>query len=324
VADKLRQMDAQRQLLHAKRNEILRLKQDYQYGILELEDEAQRLMKQARIHASPQGLKNREIELVLQNIQRRLAYSAALEKPLHWIDDAAEELLFLQRRASIDLHVKDIAGRMDFEKQVNEMDHALDRSRLTPDRLSADPRSSAPPSVEAIGKRLLEQTKSAATAPDDRQNQEIMAEVCSGNLMRAAELSTLSPKAARCLAESDAKHLFLNRLAELSSPAARKLSEWGGHWLCLNGFERLSPDVASHLFTWRGQWLSLNGLSELSAEAGMHIVPWNGQQLELMGLRKPTGVEYLEQWEAAGGRLFVPDAIRREIDRRRAGQSGRS
>jgi len=322
LAHKLSETEGLRQALQAKRNEILHVKQDYQYGILELEDETKRLMKQGRIDSVALALKNQEIELLLQNTQRRLAYSEALEKPLQWINGASEELLYLQRRASIDLQMKNIAEGIDIKRHLSEIDYALERYQPTLGRLSVDTISAKPPSLEAICKRLLEQSKSMVMAPGDHRNQEIVAELCSGNLTRASELSKLSLKGARCLAESDAKQLFLNRLAEMPPPAAKKLSEWPGQWLCLNGFSRLDSDVASHLFEWQGQWISLNGLSEISAEAGKHMARWNGRQLELMGLRKPTGLEYLVQWEAAGGRLFVPDDIRWGIDSAGAGRRG--
>jgi hypothetical protein len=115
--------------------------------------------------------------------------------------------------------------------------------------------------------------------------------------------------------------LFLNRLPGLTPAAAVKLCEWPGQWLCLNGVTRLPPELASRLFAWPGDWISLNGVSEVPDEAAKHLAGWKGRQLELMGLRKPTGIEFLAQWEASGGRLFVPDDIRREIERiRRKGR----
>jgi len=105
----------------------------------------------------------------------------------------------------------------------------------------------------------------------------------------------------------------MNRLSRVSPAAAKKLCEWPGQWLCLNGIPRLSPDVAMHLSGWTGERISLNGLSELPVEAAASLAGWKGRQLELMGLRKPTGIEHLVQWEAAGGKLYVPDNLRKEI-----------
>jgi hypothetical protein len=183
----------------------------------------------------------------------------------------------------------------------------------------------AGPSLEAVAKRLIEQAKLTGVTPNDERNQEIVEEVCSGNLTRAGQLSKLSLKGSRCLAESTAKQLFLNRLTEISPLAAQKLAEWPGDWLCLNGLSKLDADVAARLCAWQGSWMSLNGLRELSAEAGKQMAGWNGRQLELMGLlHGSSGIDYLVQWEAAGGRLFVPEPLRRTIDPAVGNASGNS
>ncbi len=321
---KLRDVDELRQLLQSKKQEISKIKQDYQYGIFELEDETRRLLKQSRIDSLALARKNSEIELLLQNIQRRQIYSETLERSMQWMDAASEELLYMKRRASIDVLVATLAEGIDMQRRLSEMDQALQKFQPTPSRLSIDPRSIAAPSVEATGKRLIEQAKLMAVSPNDDRNQEIVAEVCSGNVMRAGELSKLSLKGARCLAESTTKHLFLNRLTEMSPLVAQKLAEWPGEWLCLNGLSKLDAEVAARLFAWQGSWISLNGLRELSIEVGKQVAGWNGRQLEFMGLQKPFGMEYLVQWEAAGGRLFVPEALRRTIDPADGNTSGNS
>ncbi len=312
-ADRLAAVDRLRQALQSKRNEILRIRQDYHYGIIELEDDVKRLMKRSRIESFPQAMKNPEIEPLLRNIQRRQTYLEALEKPLDWIEGASEDLLYLKRRAELDLLVKDVAEGLDLQRQLIGIDRALETHQPSPVRLAIEPSAAAAPALEAIGKRLIEQARLPGWSAGDRRDREIEAEICEGNLSRTAELSTLSLKGARCLAESDAKHLFLNRVAEMSPLVAERLSQWPGEWLCLNGIARLDPQAATHLFAWRGQWLSLNGLGELSDESGRRLAAWSGQQLELMGLRPAAAVGHLAQWEAAGGRLFVTDAIRSAI-----------
>jgi hypothetical protein len=314
LAARMTEVDQLREILQAKKDQILQAQQDYRYGILELEDEARRLFKHARIDSLAQALKCNEVEALLRSIQRRQVYWEALDKPLGWIESASESLLYLNRRAAMDLLLKDVAAGIDIKKHVHAIDQALEGCQPTPERLGVDPGSIAPPSLEVITKRLVEQAKSPGGLPGDRRGQEIEAEVCSGNLSRAAELSTLSLKGARCLAESEAKQLFLTRLAEMTPPVAEALSKWPGEWLCANAVARLDPEAAAHLFAWRGEWLSLNGLGELPAEAGKHLAGWSGRQLELMGLRKTAGAGYLAQWEAQGGRLFVPDVIRSAID----------
>ncbi len=217
LAVRMTEVDQLREILQAKKEKILQAQQDYRYGILELEDEARRLFKHARIDSLAQALKCNEVEALLRSIQRRQVYWEALDKPLGWIESASESLLYLNRRAAMDLLLKDVAAGIDIKKHVHAIDQALEGCQPTPERLGVDPGSIAPPSLEVITKRLVEQAKSPGGLPGDRRGQEIEAEVCSGNLSRAAELSTLSLKGARCLAESEAKQLFLTRLAEMSS-----------------------------------------------------------------------------------------------------------
>jgi hypothetical protein len=311
---KLREIDVLRQVLLAKKEEILLLQQNYQYGILELEEEAARLIRRAGIDSLPQALKNHQVELALKSIQRRLAYRDNLEKPLRWIDLGSEELLYLQRRATFDLQLKKIAEGIDLASQMAEIDSALIAYQPTAEKLSINNFVPLKPPLEVIWRRLAEQAKHVDITAEDQRNLDIVAEICSGDLGRLAELSRLTLRGARCLAESGAMQLFLSRLSGMSPAEAGKLCEWPGQWLCLNGVTRLSPELASQLFAWPGEWMSLNGLSEIPAEAGKYLAGWKGRQLELMGLRKSTGIEFLAQWELSGGRLFVPNEIRREIE----------
>ncbi|MGE5255089.1 MAG: hypothetical protein ACM3KE_00365 [Hyphomicrobiales bacterium] len=318
---KFREIDSLRQTLLAKKEEILALQQNYQYGILELEEEAARLIRRGSFDSLSQGLKNHRLELALQSIQRRYSYRDNLERPLHWIDLGSEELLYLQRRALFDLQLKDIAEHIDMTTHMADIDSALRRYQPTAEKLSINSSAPVQPSMEVIWRRLAEKARHVETSAEDQRNQDIITEVCSGNLGRLSELSNLTLKGARCLAESGAMQLFLNRLNGMAPAAARKLCEWPGQWLCLNGVTRLTPELAGQLFAWPGQWMSLNGVSEMPDEAASHLAKWNGRQLELMGLRKSTGIRYLAQWEASGGRLFVPVDIRREIELfRRTGQ----
>jgi hypothetical protein len=319
---KLREIDSLRQTLLAKKEEILALQQNYQYGILELEEEAARLIRRGSFDSLSHGLKNRRIELALQSIQRRCSYRDNLERPLRWIDLGSEELLYLRRRALFDLQLKDIAEHIDMAAHMADIDSALMRYQPTAENLSINCPAPLQPSLEVLWRRLAEQSRHVETSAEDQQNQDIIAEVCSGNLGRLSELSSLTLRGARCLAESGAMQLFLNRLNGMTPVAARKLCEWPGQWLCLNGVTRLTPELASQLFAWPGEWMSLNGVSEVPDEAARHLAKWDGRQLELMGLRKSTGIKFLAQWEASGGRLVVPAGIRREIELyRHTGQS---
>jgi hypothetical protein len=311
---KLREVDALRQALLAKKDEILQLQQTYHYGVLELEEEAARLIKRTGIDGPAPALKNRQLELALQSLQRRQAYRDSLAKPLRWIELGSEELLYLKRRTVFDLQLKEIAEGIDMKSNMADIDSALARYQPTAEKLAMGSPAQANASMEMIWKRLAEQARQAVISAEDQRDQEIVAEVCSGNLGRLSELTNLTLRAARCLAESGAMELFMNRLIQASPAAAQKLCEWPGQWLCLNGFTRLSPELARHLFGWPGERISLNGLSEVPAEAAAYLAGWKGRHLELMGLRKATGIECLARWEASGGKLYVPDGFRKEIE----------
>jgi hypothetical protein len=200
---------------------------------------------------------------------------------------------------------------MDFH--LREIDAALRDYQPTTENLAVNTAAALQP-LEAMWKRLAEQSRRVVLTGAESRNQDIVDEICSGNMSRVPELSVLTLRSARCLAESPAQELFLNRLTDMPAAAAQKLVEWPGNWVCLNGFTRLAPEAAPHLFAWSGDWISLNGIGELTADAARYLPAWSGRKLELMSLQKTNGIEYLDQWEASGGKLFVPAGIRQEID----------
>jgi hypothetical protein len=309
---RLQKVDILRQVLGEKRAEIVRLRQNYQYGVLELEEEIARLIKRTGVDGLAQALKERQVEFNLDSIQRRQAYADGLDKPLRWIDAAGEELLYLQRRALYDLQVRQAASGVDMDAHLREIDAALRNYQPTTENLAVNSAATLQP-LETMWKRLAEQSRHVVLTGAERRNQDIVDEICSGNMGRVPELSVLTLRSARCLAESPAKELFLNRLTDMPAATVQKLVEWPGNWVCLNGFTRLAPETALHLFAWSGNWISLNGIGELTADAARYLPAWRGRKLELMSLQKTNGIEYLAQWEASGGKLFVPAGIRQEI-----------
>ena len=309
---RLQKVDILRQVLLAKRAEIVRLRQNYQYGVLELEEEIARFIKRTGVDGLAQALKERQVEFNLDSIRRRQAYADGLGTPLRWIDAAGEELLYLQRRALYDLQVRQAASGEDMDAHQREIDAALHNYQPTTENLAVNTAAALQP-LEAMWKRLAEQGRHVVLTGAEGRNQDIVDEICSGNMGRVPELSVLTLRSARCLAESQAMELFLNRLTDMSAAAVQKLVEWPGTWICLNGFTRLAPETAQQLFAWPGDWISLNGIDELSSDAARYLPAWRGRKLELMSLRKTNGIEYLAQWEASGGKLFVPAGIRQEI-----------
>lgn len=308
-----RDVDAFRARLTARREEIRRLQLHYDYGVRELEEEAVYRIKEAGVGSPTAALRHKPIELLLTGIQRRQAYRDALEQPLKRLELGSEELLFLERRAHIDLLVREAAAGIDMAEHRRAIAAAMAAHEPTAEVLR-NPDPAAPGVPDGIWRRLAEEARQKTFSAEDRIAYEITAELCSGHLGRAAELTTLTLKGAGCLAESGSRELFLNRLNQLTPLAAGKLAEWPGRWLGLNGLKRLPVEAARSLSAWPGEILSLNGLSELAPEAAQHLTTWRGRQLELTGLRKGSGLEALADWEASGGRLFVPGDIRHQLD----------
>jgi hypothetical protein len=317
---KIREISALRDSLMRKREEILALKDDYQKGIDELEKEISNEMQREGISTFLQATDHGGIEFGLQTIQRRQIYIQKLGKPLNWISEACEELLYIKRQAMVDLQVAEIASGIDLNRHLQQMSAAAERYKMTPDKLALDLTDGQPQALEAIWERIESSRIKNSAVQSRPQNQIIAEQICQGNFGRLAELTDISAPTAKCLAGMQGSGLFLNGLTELTPAAARQLFQWKGNWICLNGLRALSPRVARDLFQWNGNWISLNGLAEFPAEIGEALLQWSGAQLELMGLQytaespEKIGIEFLAQWERAGGRLFVPDNVREKIE----------
>lgn len=310
LESRLRQIDALRFRLEAKRVELERLQADYAYGVLELEEELLPLLREEGGTAIERRLRERSVELLLLDIQRRLAYRDSLSGALAAVGQAAGELLFLKRQALLERVLEDLFAEIDIPARFPEIDRVLEATEHLLARPPADEPLRRMPPLEPIRKSLVEKAKSADLTPERRRDLTIAAEICAGDLARAGELSTLTLRAARCLAESGAVDLFLSGVRRMRPEAAVKLAEWPGDWLCLNGLRALSPQIAKSLAGWKGRRLSLNGLVELQEDAARELISWPGVELELMGLRSAASLEVLASWEVRGRRLHIPPAFR--------------
>ena len=318
---KIEEIDRLRDVLLAKKEEIYRLELYYRNGIAELMDQIYREMRDADISTYVQALANKRIELNLRTIQRRMVYIQELEKPDQWAHNGSEELLFLKRKALLDLQMTDIAGGIDLDRHMRYMNAALQKYQPNADRLAVDPPPAALTPLESIWLQILDQQAKNVQTPVGQADEIIIAEICSGNYGRIAELTAITPQAAKCLSQVNGSELFLSGLTKLSPQEAKYLFKWQGNWICLNSIKKLSPAVARYLFKWEGNWISLNGLTELPPELALYLAEWKGNQLELMGLNyensKPNKrtLKYLTRWETLGGKLFVPEDVRKEMAR---------
>jgi hypothetical protein len=317
---KLRDVNKLRETLLLKKHEIGELKKHYRAGVKTLENEILLETLRKNIHTLQQALKNKRIELKIKAIQRRLVYIDKLDRPLKWLEQGSEELLYLKRKANFDLLMVEIVSGIDMDMHMRHINAALQKYRLTADNLAINTENAKLLPLETLWNKLYEKTKNNPHLLADIENWFIEQEVCSGDLKRTGELSGISAEAARCIAQMEGSDLFLNGIEDLSPTIAKQLCQWRGKWICLNGVRDLSPSAAKHLFQWEGEWISLNGLSAFPPELARYLGQWKGKQLELMGLafnkdqHDKIALRHMAEWEKAGGKLFVPESIRTLIN----------
>lgn len=318
---KLDEIEHLREKLLAKKEEIYRLKLHYLNGIAELKDHIGREIQGAGIASLTQALKNKHIELNLRTIQRRQNYIRELEKPNQWAHLGSEELLFLKRKAELDLQMADVASGIDLDRHIRYMNAALQKYQPSAEKLSVDPLPVELTPLENIWDQIIEQQAAERLTPVKAEDEKIISEICSGDFKRIAELTAITTEAAKCLVRMKSSNLFLNGLTQLSPEDAKYLFQWQGNWICMNSIKEISPAVAQYLFKWNGNWISLNGLTEFPPELAVYLMEWKGNQLELMGLTydasKPDrkALKHLALWETMGGKLFVSDGVRKEMAR---------
>ena len=332
---KIEEIENLRDELLIKQGEIAELKRYYKKAILQVADKILQLRDARGISTVQQALKDRAIELNLQTIQRRQVYIQSLDHPTRWLDKGSEELLYLKRRIKINLQLAQITSGIDLEGLIAECDEIIAKRRRALSNLTLATDTATRQPLENIWNEIIQNEKQYAlnkiipnednrTEADQgkyrqKHNRIILEEICAGNYTRRNELTVLSVKAAKCLAQASDGDLFLNRILDLNPEAAEHLVQWKGNWICLNGIKDLTPEVAKHLSQWKGNWLSLNGIAELSFESSHYLRQWEGKQLELMGLDqrhmqfKPRVLALLSQWEKSGGKLYISEKLRQEI-----------
>ena len=327
LADKLEKAARLRDALLKKQEEIRALKQYYRNRIQEVRDEILNEKREKGITTFQQALKSKRIELGLRTIRRRHLYINKLNGPLEQLHDGSEELLYIKRLAGIQIQMAPVVNGIDIVGLGNRMDVIIEKKASEINGLAIDTRKAGTSALEEIWKEIVQEEnvskKSERDGPkeekpekpekekahsqrQDKINMGIWKEICVGNLSRKYELTTLSPDAAKCLAQWEGKDLFLNGITELPASIAEQLSQWEGEWLCLNRLTELSPEAAEGLSRWRGIRLSLNGLIELTPQAAKHLSQWRGKQIEVVGLANisPETNKYLTAWQKAGGEII--------------------
>jgi len=313
---KLAEAETLREELLAKKEEIIGLKLYYKNGIDELKKVIIEEARSAQIGSYAHAISNKRIELRLRIIQRRLAYIRELDKPQRWVEQASEELLFLIRKMQIDLTLQDMANGIDFDNQAEHLNAVIQKYRPNAEKLAMSLKYNECQPLTSIWHQIENQISQDTQIAVRAGEEDIAKEICSGNFGRVAELNTISEDAAKCLSRMNRSDLILNKLTTLTPTAAKYLFQWQGNWICLNGFKKLPPSVAKYLFHWGGDWISLNGLIDFPPQLAAYLLDWKGRQLELTGLKSgiaKNSIELLVQWEKSGGKLYVSEDIRKEM-----------
>ncbi|MDY6986802.1 MAG: hypothetical protein SWQ30_01995 [Thermodesulfobacteriota bacterium] len=316
-----------------KLGEIDKLKRHFYQSIGRTEMEIYKETDNSGIQSYGQVLNNKKVELGLRTIQRREAYIRQLDGPSEWLERESQELLYVRRKTMIDMEASKIAGDIDLERLLTDLDGVIQKNRHGIENLTVDMGTAKLHPLETIWKRLTEEEnpkRKGETNTQKRANKgrlfrkgnrdsEIWEQLCSGDYGRTGELTELSVQAAKCLSNIEVSDLFLNGLTQLSPEAAKYLMKWKGDWICLNGLKQILPETGKSLFQWHGKVISLNGLSKFPPELAPLLRKWQGSQLELMGLEPSdnigqlAGIRALAQWEESGGKLHVPGDIRKRM-----------
>ena len=292
--------------LQNKQKAIANLKQQYEKGIDEAENEILKEKRDKGLATYQDTQKEKRVELYLRMIQRRQVYIAELDRLLEQLVLNTEELLYLKRQIEIDMLMVNVIKGMNSDKLAKRIDTIIQQHIHDADKLTLNTKDARLQSLESIWKKISKSDlQKAGVSKEEITNREIWQEICDGNFDRKHELTALSLKSAKYLSEWQGKDLFLGKLIKLSPEEAKYLSKWKGKWLSLNGLSKLSPEAAKHLSQWKGNRLSLNGLKEVSPEVVEYLSQWQGEELELVSLK---GISH---WEESGKKVHLADRHRK-------------
>jgi hypothetical protein len=179
---KIEEITALRESLLRKQEEVARLKNHYQDGIEELEKEISDELQKGENNTFLQAMGNDAIAFRLKTIQRRQAYIQQLEKPSRWIYQACEELLHIKRRTIMDIQVAEVAGGIDLNKHMRQINAAVRKYQPAADKLFLDMTNAQLEPLEIIWERIQDKTQLYASVRSHSKNQIISEQICTGNL----------------------------------------------------------------------------------------------------------------------------------------------
>ena len=121
------QMDALRDQMLSKADEIANLRNHYRKSIRQVEAAVLMEKRHGGIHSLQQALETKRIAFELETIRRRQAYIDCLAKPADWLLQGSEELLFLKRKHFLQSLIFPVSSQIDPEKLAAEKEAAFDR-----------------------------------------------------------------------------------------------------------------------------------------------------------------------------------------------------
>ncbi|MGD8836443.1 MAG: hypothetical protein PVJ19_15985, partial [Desulfobacteraceae bacterium] len=290
--------------------EIKQLQAYYQSGVNQSREKIIASTATVNPNTLKSALKNRQTELEIRAIQRRMVYMDKLETPIRQLSSSSEELLYLERKTRLYETLQQGVTGLSIDEFEKEAIQIVDEHSKSSNKLSIDHIDAAAPSLESIWADIQSMAAvktGGKNKVDTKQDKTIQQEICMGNYDRKFLLTTLGPESAECLSKWPGKGLYLNGLTKLPPPVAKSLSQWPGEWLSLNGLTELPAESAKYLSQWKGKRLSLNGLTQLTRKATRQLSKWQGEQLEMVGLKT------IGRWENYGTRLYLSEDLSRKL-----------
>ncbi|MCJ7580769.1 MAG: hypothetical protein MUP98_09585, partial [Candidatus Aminicenantes bacterium] len=199
--------------LQNKQKAIANLKQQYEKGIDEAENEILKEKRGKGLATYQDAQKEKRVELYLRMIQRRQVYIAELDRLLEQLVLNTEELLYLKRQIEIDMLMVNVIKGMNSDKLAKRIDTIIQQHIHDADKLTLNTKDARLQSLESIWKKISKSDlQKAGVSKEEITNREIWQEICDGNFDRKHELTALSLESAKYLSEWQGKDLFLGKL----------------------------------------------------------------------------------------------------------------
>jgi len=141
--------------LKQKKRSIYELIRYYKNGITDLEGQIIKESREKKLIRYAGAVKHKRVELFLRTIQRRQGYIQKLEDSKQWIQSGSEVLLFLKRKTQFALQLVDIAGGIDLDQHMAQLNLAIHKYRPTAENLPVKLQDTGSLPLETIWSRIV-------------------------------------------------------------------------------------------------------------------------------------------------------------------------